>query len=156
MAAAPPDPDYGAAVAAARPKVKELLAEYRADPTGDAGAIVETLVLSQVASAPAREAEVLPSPQEQDLHHTLVNRAGRIATRLTRQNSRLKKDLATKNLAHSYVRQYLEEVSAAALKGKEPSMQEMIEKISTAIGIRGPLIPRIETGPPPDFSRVPS
>jgi len=41
LAAGPPDPDYAAAVAAARPKVKELLAEYRDDPSGDAGAIVE-------------------------------------------------------------------------------------------------------------------
>jgi len=155
-AAARPVPDYGAAVAAARPKVKELLAEYQADPTGDAAAIVETLVLSQVAGESAREAEVLHSHQERDLHHTLVNGAGRNATRLSRQNGRLKRDLARKNIAQAFVRKYLEQVGTAALQGREPTTQEIIEKISTAIGLRGPLIPRVETEPPPDFSRVPS
>ena len=145
--AAPPDPDYGAAVAAARPKVKELLAEYRADPTGDAATIVEALVLNQVAGAPAREAEVLHSQHDRDLHYDLVSHAGRSATRLTRQNVRLKRDLARKNIAHSYVHKYLEEVGAAVLQGKEPTTQEIIEKISTAIGLRGPLIPRVEKEP---------
>ena len=55
----PAAPDYGAAVAAVRPKVKELLAEYQSDPTGDAGSIVEILVLNQLAGEPGREAEVL-------------------------------------------------------------------------------------------------
>ncbi|HMD98527.1 MAG TPA: hypothetical protein VKM93_14480 [Terriglobia bacterium] len=98
---APPDPDCATAVAAARPKVKELLAEYQADPTGDAAAIVEALLLSQVAGQPLREAEVLHFQQGLDLHQTLENDAGRTATRLTRQNGRLKRDLAKKNLAQA-------------------------------------------------------
>jgi len=153
-AATPPDPDYGAAVAAARPKVKELLEEYRADPTGDAAAIVETLVLNQVAGESAREAEVLHSQPDRDLSHTLVGDAGRSGIRLTRQNGRLKRDLARKNMAQAYVRMYLEDLGAAMRSGKEPTTQEIIEKISTAIGLRGPLIERVETEPPPDFSRV--
>jgi len=51
---------------------------------------------------------------------------------------------------------YLEQVGAAALKGKEPTPEEIIKKISAAIGVSGPLIPRVEKVPPPDFSRVPS
>ncbi len=144
-AAAPPDPDYAAAVAAARPKVKELLAEYRDDPSGDAGAIVEALVLNQVAGEPAREAEMLHFQQERGLSHTLKHDSGRVANRLARQNRRLKSDLAKSIDAQSHVRQYLEAVAAGG-KGKMPSTEEIIEKISEAIGIRGPLIPRVETG----------
>jgi len=144
-AAAPPDPDYGAALAAARPKVKELLAEYRADPTGDAGAIVETLMLNQVAGEPAREAEIQHLQQERDRHHALENHSRRAVT-LARQNRQLKSQLVKQHIAQAYVRQYLEEVKAAARSGKEPSQTEIIEKISTAIGLRGPLIPRVETG----------
>ena len=153
-ATAPPDPDYAAAVAAARPKVKELLAEYQSNPTGDAAGIVEALVLSQMAGQPAREAEVVHSQQERDLCHNLVDNAGRNANRLVRQNHRLKRDLAQKNVVHAYVREYLKEVGAAILKGHEPTPQEMIEKVSAAIGLRGPLIPRVEKGAPPDFFRV--
>jgi hypothetical protein len=72
-AAVAPDPDYSAAVAAARPQAKELLAESRDDRNGDA-------------------------------------------------------------------------VAAAVAKGKEPSPEEIIEKISAAIGLTGPLIPRVKTG----------
>src|SRR5271157_2280616 len=135
--AAPPDPDYAAAVAAARPKVKELLAEYRDDPKSDAGAIVEALVLNQLAGEPAREAEVLVLHHEHD--------SGRSATRLARQNRRLKSQLAKSNDAQSHVRQYLEAVAAGG-KSRMPSREEIIEKISEAMGISGPLIPRVETG----------
>jgi hypothetical protein len=144
LAAAPPDPDYGAVLATARPKVKELLEEYRADPTGDAGAILESLVLSQVAGESAREAEVVGFQQVRDLYHTLENDSGRSATRLARQNRRLKMELAKGKTAHTNVRQYLEAVKADVRKGKEPNLEEIIEKISTAIGLRGPLIPRVE------------
>jgi len=145
-AAAPTDPDHGAALAAARPKVKELLQEYRDDPTGDAGAIVETLLLNQVAGEPAREAEMLSWHQEQNLSHTLKHDSGRAATRLARQNRRLKGELAKRIDAQTHVRQYLEAVVAGVAKGKEPSPNEIIEKVSAAIGLRGPLIPRVETG----------
>ena len=148
-ATAPPAPDAAAAVAAARPKVKELLAEYLADPTGDAGTIVETLVLAQVAGEPAREDDVLLLHQARDRHHTLVRGAGRTATRLGRQNRRLKCALAKKTAAQDHVREYLEEAGAARAAGKEPSRNEIIEKISAAIGLRRPLIPRVETEPFP-------
>src|SRR5271165_5882084 len=143
--AAAPDPDYAAALAAARPKVKELLAEYRDDPNGDAGAIVETLMLNQVAGEPAREAEVLVLHHERDLYDTLKHDSGRSATRLARQNRRLKSQLAKSNDAQSHVRQYLEAVAAGG-KSRMPSREEIIEKISEAMGISGPLIPRVETG----------
>jgi len=145
-AAVPPDPDYAGALAAARPKVKELLAEYRDDPTGDAGAIVETLMLNQVAGEPAREAEMVSLHQERDLSHTLRHDSGRAATRLARQNRRLKSELAKRIDSQTHVRQYLEAVVAGVAKGKEPSRDEIIEKISEAIGLRGPCIPRVETG----------
>jgi hypothetical protein len=145
-AAAPPDPDYAPAVAAARPKVRELLAEYRDDPTGDAGAIVEALMLNQVAGEPAREAEVLHFHQERDRHRALENNSGRTATRLARRNRQLQRQLVKQDVAQAYVRQYLEEVRAGVVKGKDPSSEEIIKKISTAMGISGPLIPRVETG----------
>jgi hypothetical protein len=144
--AAPPEPDYAAALAAARPKVKELLAEYRADPTGDAGAIVETLMLHQVAGEPGREAELQDLQPERERHHALKNDSGRSAT-LARQNRQLRSQLVKQNNAQSYVRQYLEEVKTAARSGREPTQAEIIEKISAAIGLRGPLIPRVETKP---------
>ncbi len=132
--AAAPDPDYAAALAAARPKVKELLAEYRDDPNGDAGAIVETLMLNQVAGEPAREADMLVLHHERDLYHTLKHDSGRSATRLARQNRRLKGELAKRIDAQDHVRQYLEAVVTGAAAGKGPSPEEMIEKISTAMG----------------------
>jgi C4-dicarboxylate-specific signal transduction histidine kinase len=143
--AAAPTPDYGAAIVAARPKVKELLAEYRADPTGDAGTIVEALLLSQVAGAPARENEILAFQQERNLYRTLEHDSGRSATRLARQNRRLKSELAKRDDAQTHVREYLQAVARAG-KGREPTPEEIIEKVSAAIGIRGPVIPRVETG----------
>jgi len=155
-AIAPPAPDQGAAVAAARPKVKKLLAEYQANPTGDAATIVEALVLSQMAGESEREAEVLHSQRDRDLSQALQSHAGRTATRLTRQNGRLKRDLAKRKNAEAGVRKYLEEVGAAVVQGKEPTAQEIIEKISAAIGMGDVVIPRVEKKAPPDFSRVPS
>src|SRR5208282_4447654 len=84
-------PDYGATMAAVRPKVKELLAEYQSDPTGDAGSIVEILVLNQLAGQPVREAEVL-FHQERGRRGTLGHDSGQSSTRLARQNRRLKRD----------------------------------------------------------------
>ncbi|HMD97430.1 MAG TPA: hypothetical protein VKM93_08915 [Terriglobia bacterium] len=144
-----PAPDYAAAVAAARPKVKELLTEYLANPTGDAGAIVESLVLAHVAGEPAREADVLSLHIERGRYHTLSRDAGRTATRITRQNRRLKRALAKKTAGQENVRHYLEKVVAGKLAGKEPTPEEIIKKISTAMGISGPLIPRVEKGPVP-------
>jgi len=147
LVTAPPAPDYAAAVAAARPKVKELLAEYLADPTSDAGEIVENLAVAQMAGEPAREAEVLVLYQQRDRHHTLERDLGSTAARVARQNRRLKRELAKRDAAQGHVRQYLEKVGAGRLAGKEPTPEEIIEKVSTAIGLRGPLIPRVETGP---------
>ena len=79
-------PDCGAAVAAARPKVKELLAEYQADPTGDAAAIVEILMLNQLAGEPGREAEAIQ--QERGRRGTLEGDSGQSSTQLARQNRR--------------------------------------------------------------------
>jgi hypothetical protein len=142
----PDIPDVGAAVAAARPKVKQLLAEYQDDPDGDAGAIVEALMLNQLSGEPARAAEALRFHQVQDLYHALEVDSGRSATRLKRRNRHLKGELDKKDLAHAYVRHYLEQVKTAARSGREPTQAEIIEKISTAIGLRGPLVPRVETG----------
>jgi len=144
-----PAPDYAAAVAAARPKVKELLAEYQANPTGAAGTIVETLVLAHLAGEPAREGDVLLLHQARDRHHTLANDAGRTANRLARQNRRLKKALAKRASAQDQVCQYLEEVRAAKPAGKEPTQAEIIEKISAAIGMGDHVIPRVEKVPFP-------
>ncbi|MGO9270238.1 MAG: hypothetical protein ACLQOO_08300 [Terriglobia bacterium] len=141
-------PDYGAAVAAARPKVRELLAEYQADPTGDAGSIVEILVLNQLAGEPGREAEVLLH-QERGRRGTLGSDTGQTSTQLARQNRRLKRDLAKSQAVEANVRQYLEKLAAAGPAGREPTQAEIIEKISAAIGLRGPLIERVETGPVP-------
>jgi hypothetical protein len=146
---APPAPDYAGAVAAARPKVKELLAEYLADPTGDAGTIVESLVLAQMAGEAAREAEVLVLHQQRDRHHALESDLTRAVTRLDRQNRRLKQDLARRNAAQGHVRQYLEEVGARKLASKEISAEEIYEKISAVIGIGDTVIPRVEKGPVP-------
>ncbi|HMD96722.1 MAG TPA: hypothetical protein VKM93_05235 [Terriglobia bacterium] len=148
--AAAPDPDYAAALAAARPKVKELLAEYRDDPNGDAGAIVETLMLNQVAGEPAREADMLVLHHERDLYQTLKHDSGRSATRLARQNRRLKGEFAKRIDAQDQVRQYLEEVGTAARSGKKLSAQEVYDKISAVIGIGDVVIPRVETGPVAD------
>jgi len=140
-------PDCGAAVAAARPKVKELLAEYQADPTGDAAAIVEILMLNQLAGEPGREAEAIQ--QERGRRGTLEGDSGQSSTQLARQNRRLKRDLAKSQAVEATIRQYLEDARAAAPARKEPSQAEIIEKISAAIGLRGPLIERVETGPVP-------
>ena len=144
-AAAPPDPDYAGALASARPKVKELLEEYRDNPTGEAGTIVETVMINQIAGEQAREAEMLFLHQERNLSQTLKDDSGRAANRLARQNRRLKSELAKRIDAENHVRQYLEAVVAGA-KGRMPSRDEIIEKVSEAIGLTGPLIPRVETG----------
>jgi len=153
--AVPGDTDAGAAaVDVARPKVKELLAEYQADPTGEAGVIVEALVLAQMAGEPAREADVLLLHQGRDRYRILVRDAGRTATRIDRRNRRLKKALAKRTAGQTQVRQYLEEVPAAVPASQEPSTHQIIEKISVAIGLRGPLIPRVEKGPVPARGRI--
>jgi hypothetical protein len=142
-----PTDDYVAAVVAVRPKVKELLEEYRADPTGDAGAILETLVVNQMAGAKAREAEVLLLHQERGRHHALASDLGRAAKRLERRNRQLQRELAKREAAQNHVREYLEEMGAAIAskdKEKELTYERIIEKVSAAIGIGGPLIPRVE------------
>jgi len=103
-------------------------------------------MLNQVAGEPAREAEILVLHHERDLYHTLKHDSGRSATRLARQNRRLKSELAKRIDAQTDVRQYLEAVLAGAKGKKEPSREEIIEKISAAIGLTGPCIPRVETG----------
>jgi len=141
-------PDYGAEVAAARPKVQELLAEYRADPSSNAGTILETLVLNQLAGELGREAEALVQ-QERGRRQNLKDDSGRGFAALARQNRRLKRDLARKDGVQATVIQYLEQVGAAARIGREPSREQIIQTISEAIGVRGPLIERVEKGPVP-------
>ena len=144
-------PDYAAAIDAALPKVKELLAELQADPTGDAARIVKTLVLTQMANdaTRAQEADLLLLQQERARHTVLKQEAERVATTHTRQNRKLKAELAKKTRTETQVREYLASAATAAKLGSPLDTDLIIEKISAAIGIGGTLIPRVEKGPPP-------
>jgi hypothetical protein len=146
-------PDYAAAVEAALPKVKELLVQFRLDPTGDAALILETLVLTQMANAgaQAQEADLLLLQQERGRHTGLKQDAECTATSLTRQNRKLKAELAKKTRTETQVREYLAAAAAAARLGKQLDTNMIIKKISEAIGLGGPLIPRVEKGPPPYY-----
>jgi hypothetical protein len=144
-------PDYAAAVDAALPKVNELLAQFQADPTGDAADVVKALVLTQMANAASQawEADLLLLQQERGRHTVLTQDAERVATNLTRQNRKLKAELAKKARTETQVREYLASAAAAAKLGDPLDTDLIIEKISAAIGIGGTLIPRVEKGPPP-------
>ena len=144
-----PAGDRAAALAAARPKVRELLAEYLAEPAGDARAILETLLLDQMAGAPAREEEVLEFHSQRDHFETVASSAERRAQRIERRNRRLKRQLDEKEAVEGQVREYLDQARAEGKAGApELTREHIIRKISEAIGIGGPLIPRVEKQPP--------
>ena len=134
-----------AAVAAARPKVKELLQAYRSNPSGGAAEILESLLVSQMAGAAERETQVLLLLEERGIRHGLEDDFGRHAKRLERQNRQLKRDLHERVVTESRVREYLEQ-AAHARTSQEITHQEIFEKISAVIGVGGPLIPRVEKG----------
>jgi len=145
-----PGADRAAALAAARPKVRELLVEFLANPAGDAGAIVETLLLDQVAGAPAREAEVLEFHQERKDNQALEDATRRTAKRLEGQNRKLKRQLAKKDAIQNQVREYIAQAAKEGRAGREElTPQRIYDQISAVIGMGESVIPRVEKGPVP-------
>jgi hypothetical protein len=141
--------DYAAALEAARPKAELLLEQYREDPTGPAAELVSLVIVNHLAQEDLRpeEGEIRVLQEERQRRQTAEQQAETLAAerrRLRRQNRKLAAARVEESLRLQSAGQQLEEARKAAAAGKMPDTMEIIERISAAIGIRGPLIPRVE------------
>jgi len=132
-------PDPAPLVQAARPKVQELLEQMQSDP--EARALVESFLLSQMVQEESQqeEGELAALQRERQKREALEEGLEQMVAaqqQLESQHRRLR--VRESEVAHQQVREQTKPAGAVMAQRREPTQQEIVEKISTAIGLRGP------------------
>jgi hypothetical protein len=133
-------------VGAARPKVQELLEQMQSDP--EARALVETFLLSQMVQegSEQEEGELVALQRERQKREALEEGLEQMVgaqQQLESEHRRLR--VRESEVAHQQVREQIKPAGAVVAQRREPTQQEIVEKISRAIGLGGPEHFRVES-----------
>jgi hypothetical protein len=134
-------PNSAPLVEAARPKVKELLEQMQSDP--EARALVETFLLNQMVQEESKqeEVEVTALQRERQKRETLEEGLEQMVAaqqELESNNRRLRACVPDSQLTHQQVQEQTKSAEAVVAERREPTREEIIEKIADAVGLRGP------------------
>jgi hypothetical protein len=137
-------------IESARPKVKELLEQMQSD--AEARALVETYLLSQMVEEESqREEEELAALQKERRKREALEQGleQMVAAQqeLERRNRRLRAQVGASELMHQQVQEQVKPAEAAvAWRRREPTHQEIYQKIRDVMGLAGPMEYRVESG----------
>jgi len=126
---------------AARPKVKELLEQMQSDP--EARALVETFLLSQMVEEESQreEQELAALQRERQKREALEEGLEQMVAaqqELESKNRRLRAQVGESELAHRQVREQVKPAEAVVVTRREPTHQEIYNKIREVVGLGGP------------------
>ncbi len=134
----------GPRVAAVRPKVKKLLEQFRAEPSGDAGALLEALLLKGLVEESAEREDLLRLQAERERRVQLEAALQKMMDR-AHQLGRVTERLARRRAAEqNRIKTILTVVEKAAAQGRPFDQAEVVRRISAVIGLEGPLERRVE------------
>jgi hypothetical protein len=136
-------------IESARPKVKELLEQMQSD--AEARALVETYLLSRMVEEESqREEEELAALQKERRKREALEQGleQMVAAQqeLERRNRRLRAQMGASELMHQQVREQVKPAEAAVAWRREPTHQEIYQKIREVMGLAGPMEYRVESG----------
>ncbi len=128
--------------------MKELLEQMQSDP--EARALVETFLLSQMVQEDSQqeEAELAALQREKQKREALEEGLEQMVVaqqELESQNRRLRARGAESEIVHQQVREQIKPAEAVVAERREPTREEIVRKISEAIGLRGPEKYRVES-----------
>jgi hypothetical protein len=136
-------------VDAARPQLHRLLEDYRENPDGDAGQIVNIMLLNQLVStySSVPEVDMLKLYEEERKRKELEQRLKKFEVdkfKAETHRRRVDAEVVVMQSKVEKVRKELEQTRKAIQQGQRVDPMDMVRHISSAIGVGGPLEPRVE------------